>query len=581
MEYIMAKFKKLISLIAVAIFCLTFLVGCGLFVLNQERYRAQEAMTVGTEVVTLGEIIDYFDNNGTQYVQQGQSVQSVWDNLFPAFVQQKVLISEYKLGFTGTKNQSELAKTYKNGEYFDDDMLVYIQKSVYVAFYQALDELTLQELSADFTFEEDDTTEKPSMIDRTESETGKNQWTPVDEDSYKDVKALDKALADYPAQDFKTVKYVFDENDERVKKIVADLVERQVKEEGDEDITVADYIEAQKAAVNQTTKNIKNKKSMSMDEYFVYAIEEQILSELFYAQLYKMSGEYISEELISQQIFETRLENLTQQAKNAFSQSASAFKDYIMSLSDDAFVYYVPEQYQGEFYYVRSILIPFSDEQSKDLERAKTLYGSDSAAYKAYRYNLAKQIEVKDYTDDDKGVETSISVLDIIDSSTFNGVSLAAVDRGTFVDWTYKYNTDGGMQNPVHSYVVSKNASTMTGSDESFVPEFVAAARSLVNGSDNATFAITDYGIHLIFNDGVVEADNISWENRFDYGIEGGSASFRFYQAIYNEVKEALLNDEIDALYKLYQDGTDSSRQLVINNNVIKGYTDTIGVKLD
>ena len=68
-------------------------------------------MTIGNEVVTLGEVIDYFDANGTAYIQQGYSYQQVWDMLFPVFVQQKVMLDAYKTANTAT-NTSDLAKSY-------------------------------------------------------------------------------------------------------------------------------------------------------------------------------------------------------------------------------------------------------------------------------------------------------------------------------------------------------------------------------------------------------------------------------------------------------------------------------------
>ena len=90
---------------------MTFLAGCGLFVVNEQRYREQVVMEVGAETVTLGELIDYFDTNGSSLVQQGQDVQTVWDSLFPVFIQQKILVNEYKTAFSeADKNTSELAR---------------------------------------------------------------------------------------------------------------------------------------------------------------------------------------------------------------------------------------------------------------------------------------------------------------------------------------------------------------------------------------------------------------------------------------------------------------------------------------
>ena len=166
-------------------------------------------------------------------------------------------------------------------------------------------------------------------------------------------------------------------------------------------------------------------------------------------------------------------------------------------------------------------------------------------------------------------------------SNTFDGVSLADVTREQIIEWTYKYNTDPGMFNPVRGYIVSESPSNMTGSGETYVAEFLEGARYLIaenngGGETNATAVVTDYGIHILYYDGAVEADTISWADRFDYGIEGGGASYRFLKAMYDEVKDVLLDADVDALYKAYTD----DGKITVYNNVLAGYANEIGVTL-
>lgn len=576
----MTKFKKFLSIVLLAVFSLTFLVGCGLFVLNEQRYRDQVVMEVGTETVTLGELIDFFDTNGTSLIEQGQDTQSVWDSLYPVFVQQKILISEYKLAFSSAdKNTSDLAKKYKNGEYLDDDTIKYLQLAVFSTFYAALDELTMDNLS-DFTFNAEETSSYQEKV------THEGEWTPADQDSYLDIEALREDMEKYPTeQDFVSINYVFSADDQKVIDLVAELNSRLKKDNAeDPDLTVEDYIKAQERAVATTTSNIRKNRDMTLDEYFVSAIEEQILSQLANEYLFGKYDEYVSK--ITQADFETRLANLQAQAEAQFGQTASAFADYISGLTDSDFIYYVPQQYQGEYHYIRSVLIPFSDEQTALLELAKSQYGSNSAAYKNYRAALAGEITVKDYSSDDKGVETQLLVSGLLDgSNTFDGVSLDTLTREQMVDWTYKYNTDSGMYNPVRGYIVSKSASNMTGSGETYVAEFLQGARYLieqnVGGSKvSATAVVTDYGIHILYYDGEVTADNITWADRFNYGEEGGSASYRFFKAMYDDVKESLIDADVDDLYKLYDEGEDSSRTIKVYDNVLAGYASQIGVSL-
>ncbi|MBQ9715447.1 MAG: hypothetical protein IJV77_03440 [Clostridia bacterium] len=555
----MAKFKKFFSIIALAVFSLTFLVGCGLFVLNEDRYRDQVALTVGQETVTLGEVIDYFDTNGLAYIQQGYTYQQVWDMMFPVFVPQKVMLNEYKTKFSGTKNTGTLATEIGgDAQYLTDSELEYIQKSVYSSFYARLDSLTMSELNADFTFDEEKAdNEYPEMI------TYGSDYSPADADKKLDVEKLDEQLAEYVAnQDFKSVKYVFEQNDAKLAEIVADLNERLVKDNDDDaDVSAEDYIKAQNKAVSTVTKNIKNSKKLTLEEYLAQTIETQIESRIAENYLTDIYADNQTE--ITEEVFNARLAAKIAQVTDQYAQNPSSFASFITGLTDDDFVYCVPQQYEGQYYYVRSILLPFSDEQTDRLNLAKTRFGANSAQYKDYRKTMADEITVTD-NQGNEGI-TPAQVRAEIDTS----------DRDSFIQATYKYNTDPGMQNPVHAYVVSKDPTDLGFAGTNFVKEFVDASRFAINHGQKMTYCVTDYGVHLIWVDGEVVADNITYAQRNNYGVEGGSASWRFHQDIYQELKELFTDEQVAALYNTYK----TEGKIVINGDVISGYTDTIDVE--
>lgn len=575
----MAKFKKILSIIVLAVFSMTFLVGCSLFVLNEDRYREQQVMTVGSEVVMLGEVIDFFNANAYSYIQGGSDVQSLWDSLFPYFIQQKMLISEYKAAFNSSnKNTSELAKKYKNGEYLTDEELNYIRMSIFVSTYKSLDTQTKQNLASDFNF---DTTDDGTSDERQDLIKRPEQWSPSKEDAYLDFESMKKTLAKYNEQDYEKMNYVFASGDENLAKKVEEL-NGILKKSNDEDpdVTEEDYIKAQNTAVRTFTNNVKNNRNMTVEEYFVYAIEEQIFTQISSKYL---NGIYKDkcEDYITEEDFNLRLANLRAQAKTTYDQNPLSFASFITGLAEGSFVYYVPEMYKGEYHYVRSILLPFSDEQTDKLSNAKNLLGADTDAYVQFRADLAKNIKVKDFTDDENGAETDIDVNALLGSNaSFNGVALSGVNKETFINWTYAYNTDPGMFNPERGYVISKSSSNMTGTDEKFVKEFVAGARDLANNpSKNSVAVITDYGIHILLYDGEVVADDISWADRFNYGLEKGSVSYRFFAAMYSDVKNMVANDVLEDLYQQYKDGNDG-KVFNIDNGVLKGYTDQLGITL-
>ena len=207
-------------------------------------------------------------------------------------------------------------------------------------------------------------------------------------------------------------------------------------------------------------------------------------------------------------------------------------------------------------------MLPFSDEQTQLLNLAKTRFGANSKQYKDYRDAVAQEITVSD-NEGNEGIslQTVVSEID-------------ANDRDTFISATYKYNTDPGMQNPVHSYVVSKEPTDLGFAGTNFVKEFVDAARQMIANDQQLTACVTDYGIHIIWNDGEVVADDINWDDRDDYGVEGGSASWRFYQDMYTELKTLFADKQITALYNSYLE----QNKIIFESDVITSYTETMEV---
>lgn len=433
--------------------------------------------------------------------------------------------------------------------------------------------MTESNLAVDFTFQTAE--EEDARTDMIEHE---GKWTPAqaDYDISDALKEADAQLEKYSEQDFEKINYVFALTDEKAQKAVDKLNKRLVKNDpSDDDVSVADYVKAQSAAVSTTERNIKNNRNMTLDEYFVYYIEQQIASRLASEYFYGKYDGYVDK--ITEKDFNTRLANLKKQAQESFVKDVSAFASFITNLSDEDFVFDVPDNAKGEYHYVRSVLLPFSDEQSDVLTQAGAEFDKNSSDYANFRLSLAKQIAVKEFVNGEEQ-DSSADVSTLFEASpSFNGVDLSSVTREQFIEWTYKFNTDPGMLNPVHSYIIAKSSSDMTGSDEKFVKEFVLAARDLANNPDkNSVVVVTDYGIHILFYDGEVVPDDISWSKRFDYGIEGGSASYRFFAAMYEDYKTAFADDEADALFAQYlKDG-----KISVNNGVLSSYTNTYGISL-
>lgn len=170
------------------------------------------------------------------------------------------------------------------------------------------------------------------------------------------------------------------------------------------------------------------------------------------------------------------------------------------------------------YFYVKNILLSFSDEQTALLKAFTDSNVANEAAIAAYRDYLATQILVNvsnihyvadsEVTEEkDMYIRENVAVQTIIDEIEIdlnNAVTLADKIK-VFVDWTYLVNDDPGMFTNLTEekpdYLV-----TPEGEESSYVTEFTELARNLFKEGEGAyglndnelSYCVTDYGIHLI-----------------------------------------------------------------------------------
>ncbi len=538
----MAKAKKIFSIILVLILCVAMMTGCSLFELNQQRYRNQATVKTGDVTLTLGDAIDFFESNAPYYVQQGMTVQAAWDALYPQFVQQAVILDEY-LKTHDAINTSDKAKKYRYGTYVSDEYLEYVEKQNTLSFFASLDSLTLENLKEDFNIGSKTTQSRTSL-------TEKGTLTSLAEDEITfDLAAVNKELKNYQEPVDGKYEYVFRNNeDAALLKILANLNERLEKEKpSDADITADDYVKAQNSAVESLTRNIKKNRGLSVDEFMTRQVESAVRQRLvsnYAVSLYK-KAELQDNPAQLKQILTERWNNEVAKAKQRYSVDANLFISDVTGLSSTSFIYNVPAQFEGKFHYVKNLLIPFSDEQTSELNRQKNLLGENSADYVRFRNQLAKGIEVKNYSEEDAGVVESGYTFDVAADGTVTGNFLTEKvagldgDLNAFVKLIHTYGTDPGMFNNAHDYVISQDSYDVTNSSQDkFVKAFSEAARKLANNpSQRYVACVTDYGIHILYYSGVVKADEFDFDSRYEYGTGAGSTSYRFFKTYYDSVK--------------------------------------------
>ncbi len=153
-------------------------------------------------------------------------------------------------------------------------------------------------------------------------------------------------------------------------------------------------------------------------------------------------------------------------------------------------------------FYVKHILLPFSDEQKEWL----TAYGEthDEDAKKAYRKRLADSIVCYPhlYGEDDKTRPMTVSdVMDRVRSTMLPLASDVSAASVAFDDLIYLYNTDPGAFGNAKGYAVKYKLGD--GESETYMQEFADAARymydNLLPGEVYYEPVITDYGVHIMY----------------------------------------------------------------------------------
>lgn len=574
----MKKFMKYLCMILAVVTVFALAAGCSMFQQNEERYRKQTAIKVGDEIITVQEVTEFFESNGATYIQYGYDAQSVWDSLIHQYIAQMIAVNEYKQNSSVKTYDGELNRKYKNGEYLTNDDLLYFEKKVQLSVLNTLDSL-LETVFTDAGYTFDSASDE--RAEETEIKITEDlSWT--NRNNTLNMKTAEESLEAYKVQkDNVSIEYVYtDMEDARLLKAVKALNDR-ISNDKDE-ISVDSYVEAQKEAYREFKQGISAYYD-SVSAYLAASVEVVVRQQLYIDyQTNKYSG--IEKESEFRTRLTAKLNNLIAQDKEKYSLNPSSFETFVTGLSDTSFIYYVPEQYAGKYGFVKNLLIPFSDEQSKILTSYSSAFGSTSDVYLAKRAELAKEIVVTDFIDapDAKDSEKASAGFTIdgyqVNGSEFFADKLNGVTADGFVELMFRYNTDTAQHNKAYDYVIAKEAPDASGTADKWVTEFAAEARRLANEGvvGGIGYALTDYGVHILFYSGDVTADTFDWDEALKDQKGAGTASYRFYKTYLDAVKSSYYSDLMDETYKEYE----SAKKITIYKNVLKSYCSGYGIEL-
>lgn len=540
--------KKLLTILALCVFCLSFLTGCNLIETDTKLDLAQVVATVGDEEykdeITKSDLLSVVLSQGSSYIQQGMSVEDVVNGFFDVLVQRRILVQEaVKAIIADKKLDTTLAEvlTEKDGSKVSEQMKPLLEQTgvsgdnmvwrLYNTAYNAALEAEEKQIKTSidkYKLEDDEDYVAPS----TEEKTKRPVRTDADEDQ--------------PVAK-KKFKY---------RNAAGDKYGESVEDGTEYDSTEKGYIKrAYKDYVSAIEGNDFFDEGKSWD-YYINSYFERMLVEQLEAQLIEVHTELLEKQLMNEigsadksdaeikesELFkelEQRYTSLQTAQGQQFEANIDANITQIEGLSDTTYLLY--NAAKGQYGFVRHILFKFNDVQTMKLNEIKAQDLSDKAKEDA-RNELAQKITVKDLREENEETgftptgdkwgsvaefmgffNTAFGGTDTTEKNTYgdtiykatavpNYISTSeipsenprtettdiALIKDKFIDYEYAYSDDTASLGSSTNMLLNQFTDPFL-SNQKYVTEFSEASRNVINtGIGTYTTVVTDYGIHLI-----------------------------------------------------------------------------------
>ena len=603
----MKKASKLIVFILVVALMLSVLSGCAMFGKNAEKYRATAIVTVGSQEITVGEMLDAFNtqyNNYYYYIAQGYlTAEQVFEIAAESVYTQTIKVDAYV-----SENDAQTTnKAYKNSEYLTEEELNFVIRYVKYLVFTNFDSQVETFLANDFHFnavEAEDTSRdflEPDDLGGVKySEYIYNQNFVNEE--------MDEYMADYYSfvsnadleKDNKVDCYVY--TTEANAQSTLDEFNARLDEE-DAKVTFADLVEAQNKVVRRYQDSIKTSYGYDLEKFVKGQVESMIKSIIvakYNKNLYsKIDG---ADATKTKEALLANVQGLAVNQKADYFLNDS-FDSLITSLSESSYLYAVDEAQKGNYIFVKNILIPFSAEQKQSLTNlAQTLGSSESEAYLQARNQLATQIVADDYTsekdeDGNYAKEEGLFELDngklVVKANSALGaylqngqvVEMAGMSKTeTIIELMKKYNTDTAQHSATYDYVV--RIAEDDNYTQPWVTEFVDAAKEAKqSGLNTYSVCVSSYGVHIVYYSANVEAQDFS-DGTFGGVIDGTnvdttSPAYKLFKAYFDAETTSVISEDLEELKKTYETNgrvaeTSEFKKFMKNNEIEYTFEDLI-----
>lgn len=576
----MKKSIKVLALVIAVVMVLSILAGCSLFGKEMAKYRNQTMLIVGNEPVSVGVVMDQFNNyyyNYSSYISSGYMTlndlfSTVMDSIYTLYSK----VDSYKNDVTTVKYTEEqnpyIKLGYYSAEYLTKSEMEYVLQYVKYGLFTSFDIEVNNYIALEIGKmpEETEETDDRAFYEYDDMGTAKTYAEKLYNDSitseemneyydkYYNFAEFDRNSADYNDYVFANAQQA----QARVDYINEQLKQYVIDEEGEKDeyptITAEKYIEYQNKAIKKLNERVTDTYGADLSNYFVERAESSIITIISYKWDLKQSS-------VIEQDQAALIDTLTQRynnAKDAFTTSINANVDnyitFIEGLSDTSYIYNVPTLYKDSYIFVKNLLIPFSDAQKAKLANYATILGSTtSEEYIKVRNQLAAEIVAKDFNND----EAEVSGLFTYDAES-NKIQLAgelasalpndgSVTPESFVELMKRFNTDTAQHSALYEYVVRVDETTPSDYQSKWVQEFVdAALEAKQGGLHNYGIAVSEYGVHIVY----YSSDVTAWDS-FDSSriYDTKSNEYRFLKSYYESVQTNINTEAVEKLNDEYR----------------------------
>ncbi len=574
-------YKKIITTILAVIMCLTLFTGCTLFTYDAERDYKQVIATIDSTTITDGsasyktekkniykyQLINSVNTYAPTYIQYyGMTVEEAVD-----YLAEQLVVTELVL------NEADAQLYFGNIEWTN-----YETNQVRQSVYNSIDS-QLASLRNDILTEHGEpvTSDSTTTDTSTESQSTYAKEEVEEEGAYDHLNSED-LIAEVVLRGLATAEKAEGYSDYKLRLMLEkdDLSSEELWMPGESrypgrygsDEVKSLEIEAMRRFVNLLEENVENDyrltdtqrtkftkevndlKKMGDEQgvsYIYPALIDTEVIDFFIGSQYEKNAKlsllqsYITDgvDITDEEVRES-YQNLLVSQKDSYKTQANF--DSAVSGGSTTILYYPNDSY----YFVKHILVPFSDEQTAELKAYTEKYKGikPQAELDQKKVNLAKEIKGFEHREGENyGKPISIdAIYEDIESVMASAVTLKDKERA-FDSLIYKYNTDPGIFGKELGYQVKKT--TGDAYDETYMKEFSLSAKALYEAGVEGAISpvtVTDYGVHILYLSKIIPSSGIT------VGIND-YISYGERTTVFEKLREEKLTSKTNAIFNEWQ----------------------------